>query len=318
MDDRFEDLVNLYLDKEIGRQELDELKRAIKDNLVRRQQFERACKLHQAARKALAERSSQGEHKPRGGVVASASSSRLPSPQKRHASLDAAHAQAHVNARVPTMVARQEKEGAAASISIKTASKKGKSAAGRSGSTQKMHRRSQAVLFWSSVIGIAATVLFMLNPAARNPDAPMPVDATPHYNFGSNAQDGGAAGLSPMPAEDAIRARVYASALAEGTVSQSFLMEGMGEATPNGGGASHSTLYSNSRILLGSSSWAGEKWDLGPAPASTSLAPSLAPQPPLLEQSFPPAGSGNMAPTMDVGRSGKDLSNHPLNNRTGP
>jgi hypothetical protein len=216
------------------------------------------------------------------------------------------------------MAARQEKEGAAASISIKAAGKKGKSATGRSGSVQKVHGRSQAVLFWSSVICVAAAVLFMLNPAARNTDAPMPVDATPHYNFGSNAQDGGVAGLSPTPAEDAIRARVYASALAEGTVSQSFLMEGMGEATPNGTVASHSTLYSNSRILLGSNSWPVEKWDLGQASASTSLAPSLAPQPPLLEQSFPPAGSGNMAPTMDVGRSGKELSTHPLNNRTGP
>ena len=52
-EERFEDLINLYLDNEISRHELDELKRVIKENLVRRKQFERACQLHQAARKAL-------------------------------------------------------------------------------------------------------------------------------------------------------------------------------------------------------------------------------------------------------------------------
>lgn len=50
---RFEELVNLYLDNEIGRHDLADLKQTIRENALRRMKFERACQLHQAARKAL-------------------------------------------------------------------------------------------------------------------------------------------------------------------------------------------------------------------------------------------------------------------------
>ncbi len=319
MDDRFEDLVNLYLDKEIGRQELDELKRAIKDNLVRRQQFERACKLHQAARKALVERS--GSSPKRGGVVAPASSSRLPSPKERHASLNAAHEQAHVNARVPTMASRQEKQGAAASISIKAAGKKSKATKGHS-AAGKQPVRFQSALFLTSVVMLAAGLMYVLNPAAKNPDAPLPVDSTPHYNFSVNPPENGVAGLPPTAAEESIRARVYASVLSEGTVSQSFMMEGLGNGAENAmtgdAGAARSSLFSNGRILLGSSTWSTERWELGQTPASTSLAPSLAPQPPLLEPALLPAASGNGEAPLEVGRGGNTMANRPVADRPAP
>lgn len=56
---RFEELVNLYLDNEIGRHDLADLKQVIRENALRRLKFERACQLHQAARKALATRDGQ-------------------------------------------------------------------------------------------------------------------------------------------------------------------------------------------------------------------------------------------------------------------
>lgn len=58
-DGRFERLLNLYLDKEIGPKELSELKREIAYNLVRKQRFERACRMHAASRKALIGQSSK-------------------------------------------------------------------------------------------------------------------------------------------------------------------------------------------------------------------------------------------------------------------
>lgn len=52
-DSRFEKLVNLYLDKEISPKELSDLKAEIAHNLVKRQKFERTCRVHAASRKAL-------------------------------------------------------------------------------------------------------------------------------------------------------------------------------------------------------------------------------------------------------------------------
>lgn len=52
-DGRFEKLVNLYLDKEISPSELSDLKAEIAHNLVRKQRFERMCRVHAASRKAL-------------------------------------------------------------------------------------------------------------------------------------------------------------------------------------------------------------------------------------------------------------------------
>lgn len=58
-DGRFEKLVNLYLDKEISPEELSDLKAEIAHNLVRRQKFERLCRVHSASRKALIDHSSR-------------------------------------------------------------------------------------------------------------------------------------------------------------------------------------------------------------------------------------------------------------------
>lgn len=56
-DNRFEKLVNLYLDKEISPEELSDLKAEIAHNLVRRKTFERLCRVHSASRKALIDHS---------------------------------------------------------------------------------------------------------------------------------------------------------------------------------------------------------------------------------------------------------------------
>ncbi len=58
-DSRFEKLINLYLDKEITPSELSDLKAEIAHNLVRRQKFERMCRVHSASRKALIDHSSK-------------------------------------------------------------------------------------------------------------------------------------------------------------------------------------------------------------------------------------------------------------------
>ena len=53
-DDRFRELVNLYLDKEIAREDLAELREELKLNRARRMDFEERCRLHQAMALALA------------------------------------------------------------------------------------------------------------------------------------------------------------------------------------------------------------------------------------------------------------------------
>ncbi len=131
---RFEELINLYLDNEIGRHELGELKHAIRDNVLRRQRFERACQLHQAARKALTDRAdgaprANGPNPTGAGASAGAafvsrpgsSSSGEHSGTRRSAgqdSLKQKQSQAHRNAAISTMAERQLSKGAASSVDM--------------------------------------------------------------------------------------------------------------------------------------------------------------------------------------------------------
>ncbi|ADE54457.1 hypothetical protein [Coraliomargarita akajimensis] len=51
--ERFKDLVNLYLDREINPDEMELLQSTIRDDADRRREFDNACRLHQAMRSAL-------------------------------------------------------------------------------------------------------------------------------------------------------------------------------------------------------------------------------------------------------------------------
>ncbi len=127
---RFDELINLYLDNEIGRHEVGELKQAMHSNLLRRRKFERACELHQAARKALATKAEQtsGTAAPTPAVAAmSAPSPKMARDQGRprtNASsggkdrLEKKQSQARRNASVDALAQRQSQKGAASEVDI--------------------------------------------------------------------------------------------------------------------------------------------------------------------------------------------------------
>jgi hypothetical protein len=132
----FEELVNLYLDNEIGTLELGELKRAIRVNVLLRRKFERACELHQAARKALATRAENSvagaEESPRegnrtvnsspapvSGMARTSSRSRGTSAMAGGAQvIQSKQTQAHRNASVPVLAERQLTKGAASEVDL--------------------------------------------------------------------------------------------------------------------------------------------------------------------------------------------------------
>jgi len=134
---QFEELTNLYLDNEIGRHELGELKDAIRHNVLRRRKFERACELHQAARKALAARAggatTTSDPATGNGPTASfipvdipsALSARSVAPTRNDPVLPARpttvrqkQTQAHRNASVATLAERQMNRGAAHEVKL--------------------------------------------------------------------------------------------------------------------------------------------------------------------------------------------------------
>jgi hypothetical protein len=134
---QFDDLTNLYLDHEIGRQDLRELKEAIHHNVLRRRKFERACEIHQAARKALLSQAGEatGGQAPGGGAgaaasfipVARTSSSAVPGLHRGRAgrraesgpgSIKQKQSQAHRNASVVTLAERQLNKGAASEVDL--------------------------------------------------------------------------------------------------------------------------------------------------------------------------------------------------------
>lgn len=130
---QFDDLTNLYLDHEIGGNDLRELKDAIRHNVLLRRKFERACEIHQAARKALL--SQAGGHVPGEGTGTGARSS----PAARTASSTGSgltrprggrpvaagpssgkqkQSQAHRNASVVSLAERQLNKGAASEVDL--------------------------------------------------------------------------------------------------------------------------------------------------------------------------------------------------------
>jgi len=140
---RFEELVNLYLDNEIGSLEVGELKHAIRTNVLRKRKFERACELHQAARKALAAKAAGGNSGGHGELSENAGSrgdgksfqsmqSSTTSSSGRQSSRGATlgvqpggkealrhkQAQAQRNASVETMAERQSSKGAATEVDL--------------------------------------------------------------------------------------------------------------------------------------------------------------------------------------------------------
>jgi len=128
---RFDELINLYLDNEIGRHELGDFKQAMQGNILRRRKFERACEVHQAARKALATRANQSMEAP-DSSFAGATEAALPQSKTgseparpRRASSSSGpdsirqkQVQAHRNASVGAMADRQANKGAATEVDL--------------------------------------------------------------------------------------------------------------------------------------------------------------------------------------------------------
>jgi len=163
-EERFDELINLYLDNEIGRSDLSEIKHEMQQNLVRRRKFERACELHQAARKVLTspatgERQTGGAPSSRPASGGSRPSSwRKPGSGSAKDSMKSKQAQAYRNASVGALAERQEKEGAASQVElgkIKLESRSGKKTGGGAAS-------AHSFSFFDSPLGMAMGIFLTL------------------------------------------------------------------------------------------------------------------------------------------------------------
>jgi hypothetical protein len=221
-EERFDDLINLYLDNEISRSDLGELKHAIKDNLVRRRKFEQACHVHQAARKALTSPgASQGS-----GPRTPSSHRSSPTPPKE--SRKNKQSQAHRNASVSVLAERQDRHGSASSLElgkIKIESYSDKNM-DRSGASRNFS-------FFDSPLGMVAAILLTLIGAigmffvmrAASPDAEDDpgkfVESSPITRLDGGYDPKAAEELTAeikkhkaeAAAADVMRARLYQSAL---------------------------------------------------------------------------------------------------------
>jgi hypothetical protein len=232
-EERFDELINLYLDNEIGRSDLGELKHVIKGNLVRRRKFERACQLHQAARKALTSPATSESDDNRVPTQRPTGASQRPSSSSRahHASardlVKNKQSQAHRNASVSVLAERQNRQGAASSVElgdIDIESGSGKQGGGAA---------SRNYSFFDSPLGILAAILLTIVGALGMYFVIYTVSPDPEDDPGKFSElspitqlDGG---YDPKAAEelaveikrkkaaatatDAMRARLYQSAL---------------------------------------------------------------------------------------------------------
>jgi len=236
-EERFEDLVNLYLDNEIGRHELEELKRVIKENIARRKQFERACQLHQAARKALVNRGEgTASAAPEGrSSSGSRSSSRIGSPL----TLEQMQERAKLNATVPVMAERQAASGAAATVKLSEVSTGRSRSHSRSSYAKTKSISLQGKLLLAGIVSVMAMGYFFFAPSIGNNDS------HPHTgkaNYTPNLPDlprvphgargGGGPGEMNAPegvdgqmvtAEDFIKARMMALAMTGNSVTGRML-----------------------------------------------------------------------------------------------
>jgi len=169
---RFEELINLYLDNEIGRHELGELKHAIRDNVLRRRKFEHACQLHQAARKALIENETGVKEADDVNPVSSGFNVRSPATSRPESftsgtrkrghhsgsgmmSVRQKQSVAHRNASVPTLAERQSSTGAASSVDLGKISLE-------SSRSNRGAAMSGAFSFFDSPVGMFIAVIFTL------------------------------------------------------------------------------------------------------------------------------------------------------------
>jgi hypothetical protein len=234
---RFDELINLYLDNEIGRSDLGELKHAIKDNLLRRRKFERSCELHQAARKALTAPTAGEKNdvrQPAPGRSASPGD-RGPSWRKSSAgssreSVKSKQSQAHRNAAVSVLADRQQKQGSASTLALDSIDIESRSSRRSSSRTGAAHTFTffdsplgMLLGMFLSVVGVAGLYL-LLHVSTPGSDDGDPGSYAPQSPI--SQLDGG---YDPKAAEelaaevkrrkaatvaaDALRARLYQSAL---------------------------------------------------------------------------------------------------------
>jgi hypothetical protein len=237
-EERFEDLVNLYLDNEISRHELDELKRLLKENLARRKQFERACQLHQAARKALVSKpSSEG---PAAESTRSTTGEQTSSRSSKKPTLEQMQQRAMVNATVPVMAERQMTRGAASSVNLSEVSsgRRRRSSSGGAGIGKRISVK--AGFYLAGLMVAVAGWHFLLSPSQDSDDHYNPdvseIPTMPSQDKGNPAADqlrsiadGGE--FQPMSTQDVIQQRVTVSAETGNTVMQPFLVEKLSQSS---------------------------------------------------------------------------------------
>jgi len=232
-EERFEDLVNLYLDNEIGRHELEELKRVIKENIARRKQFERACQLHQAARKALVSRGDGARTTPipttptPEGRSSSGGSSR--SSGRKALTLEQMQERARLNATVPVLAERQAAQGVAATVNVSEVSKGRRRTHSRSSfSTSKTINFQGKLLLAGFVVAMGAVFLYFApgrsgdQEGGYSPDVPeFPVTGPGTKAGGPGNMANAAEGVDGqmVTADDWIKARLMATAMTGNSVT---------------------------------------------------------------------------------------------------
>lgn len=266
---QFDDLTNLYLDHEIGRNELRDLKDAIRHNVLRRRKFERACEVHQAARKALATRAGAREAGDGNGSGASfppvaptpsAAAHGLSRPRGARSagvspgSAQQKQSQAHRNASVTTLAERQLHKGAASAVDLRKISLESRRASSSAGGRRHIFSffdSPAGMMIGGLLLGLAGVGMYFAlkftmpdenddgsvkNPAVHLSD--VVIDPKVLKELAADQKN-------QPPAEDAARARLYQAALTGQPVT----------ATPSANDdASPPTLATNSAAAAGPTS----------------------------------------------------------------
>jgi len=276
--ERFEELVNLYLDNEIGCHELEELKRVLKENVMLRRQFERSCQVHQAARKALVSRDpaagsgSGGDSSTRYSTGHDETRSRPSRPDAEPVSLKTSQRMAHVNASIPVLAERQMSKGAASIVDMgKSARQRSGGSSSGGGSSRGGHSSggglagaagsSTSLWLGLCILGFATlSILFYFsgyadkfglgNPyAISGPDpdaAPLVTDAQKQEII-NKILPGYTPGAEwkPAKAEDAFRDRLYNNEIGAGSVTRSMQLNySESETAPGASGGIQSSIWS--------------------------------------------------------------------------
>lgn len=302
-ENQFDELTNLYLDNEIGRRELEQLKDAIRQNVLRRRKFEHACEIHQAARKALAARADAGAPARNPGDERGAGASFMavanPAPVAARAperprgrsstadgpnSLKQKQVQAHRNASVATLAERQLNKGAASEMDlaeINLESRRLPKSSGSGKSDFSFFDSPTGLITGMILLGLGAGAMYYIlkfNAPIENADgtvnANVPIIRQSDVAVDPQVLKELSADQKNHPAADVARARIYQAALT-------------GQPAAN-------TLPEN---------YYASPADTAPA----SLTPAVQASLNLVMSSSADTGTGNLAPPTNIGAPGASV-----------